>query len=312
MLGRATLSAEAIGFPFMVRILARQEPRPPNGRVVVWCCTQSQYHVHQRPMSTVNDLCRFLDDFAPPELAEDWDNVGLLVGDPQWPVERLMTCLTLTPASVAEAVEREVQLVVAHHPLPFRPVARITSDTIPGNLLLQLIRGGVAVYSPHTAFDSAGGGINQRLATGLGLDNIEPLEPTDAITKDLGSGRWGRLKAPLSLADFAARVKQFLGISHLKVVGNDDRQIATAAVACGSAGQFLARAAALGCDALVTGETNFHTCLEAEATGIALVLPGHFASERFGVEALADELRGTFPSLEVWVSQHESDPLRWV
>ena len=117
-------------------------------------------------MPTVNAISEFLDAFAPPDLAEDWDNVGLLVGDRETAGDRLMTCLTVTPASANEAIDGGADLVITHHPLPFRPLKHLTTDTTPGRLLLDLIRAGIAVYSPHTAFDSAASGINQRLAEG--------------------------------------------------------------------------------------------------------------------------------------------------
>ena len=91
-----------------------------------------------------------------------------------------------------------------------------------------------------------------------------------------------------------------------------DRTISTAGVACGSAGQFLTDARAKGCDLLITGETNFHTCLEATATDMCLALTGHYYSERFAVERLAEELRQEFPGLEVWPSRRESDPVVWL
>ena len=149
-------------------------------------------------MANVEHICAFLDQFAPPRLAEDWDNVGLLVGDRQREVTRVMTCLTVTPASAGEAVEQGVELIVTHHPLPFRALKRLTSDHVPGRLLLQLIEAGVAVCSPHTAFDSAARGINQRLAEGLRLTGIQPLEPIDEDPDQLGRrplGRTGRAAA---------------------------------------------------------------------------------------------------------------------
>ncbi|MCO6454149.1 MAG: Nif3-like dinuclear metal center hexameric protein, partial [Pirellulaceae bacterium] len=84
------------------------------------------------------------------------------------------------------------------------------------------------------------------------------------------------------------------------------------AVACGSAGQFLPAAARAGCDLLLTGETSFHTCLEAQALGVHLLLPGHYASERFAVEQLAELLAAEFPALHIWASRHERDPLKWL
>ena len=259
-------------------------------------------------MYTVERISQFLEQFAPPRLAEEWDNVGLLVGDPNRAVRRLMTCLTITPATATEAVDAGADLIVAHHPLPFRPLRRLTADTPGGRMLLDLIAARIAIYSPHTAFDSAAQGINQRLAEGLGLEGIEPLVPGE---DGLGSGRWGRLAQTHTLARLIARVRRFLSIDRLQFVGDPQRPIRTVAVACGSAGELLEPARRLGCDAMLVGETRFHTCLEAEAVGIALVMPGHFASERFAVECLADVLARQFPELEVWASRQERDPVRW-
>ncbi len=262
-------------------------------------------------MTQLRAICDHLDQFAPPGLAEDWDNVGLLVGDPTDRVERIMICLTITPASAEEAVTAGADLIVAHHPLPFRPLKRLTTEATPSRLLWTLIRAGVAVYSPHTAFDSAAGGINQQLAAGLGLAAAVPLVASDTVPP-LGAGRWGSLARPTTLRELASRLKAFLGVSGLHLVGDPARPCRRVAVACGAAGQFLEAARQAGCDTLVTGETNFHTCLEAEAQDIALLLPGHFASERFAVDALADALAAQFPELTVWASRCERDPLRWV
>jgi putative NIF3 family GTP cyclohydrolase 1 type 2 len=108
----------------------------------------------------------------------------------------------------------------------------------------------------------------------------------------------------------ADRVKTFLDIRTLQVVGTEDQQISRVAIACGSGGSFLKQAIAWDCDCLVTGEATFHTCLEAEANGVGLVLPGHFASERFALVALADYLGEQLAGIEVWASRTERDPLR--
>ena len=131
-----------------------------------------------------------------------------------------MTCLTVTPASADEAVAEKADLIVTHHPLPFRPLKRLTTDSTPGRLLLQLIRADVAVFSPHTAFDSAAAGINQQLAEGLGLSDLAPLIAKTDQMPVLGAGRFGNLQEPLALPELAARLKAFLGLSGLHVVGD--------------------------------------------------------------------------------------------
>jgi dinuclear metal center YbgI/SA1388 family protein len=227
-------------------------------------------------------------------------------------VTRLITCLTLTPATVAEAIAERAELVVVHHPLPFRPLTHVTTDTTAGRLLWDLIGAGVSVYSAHTAFDSARDGINEQWAKRLQLGEVESLITADKSNCEhaLGAGRWGLLPSPLALVELAERVKALLSLESVRMVGDDRRPVQRIALACGSGGSFLEAARAKGCDCLLTGETNFHTCLEAEATGIGLILCGHFASERFAMERMADRLTDQFPDLNVWASRMERDPLR--
>ena len=263
-------------------------------------------------MPSVSHIIDSLESLAPRSLAEEWDNVGLLVGSPVWPATRLLTCLTVTPATVQEALEQEVDVIVSHHPLPFHPLKTITSETTAGRLLLELIAGKIAVYSAHTAFDSAQAGINQHLAIGLGLQQIEALVPADGVEDaEIGAGRIGT-SGGATLLEMAQRVKDFLGIESVRLVGTDNLQVDQVAIACGSGGSFLQTAVERGCNCLVTGEITFHGCLEAEAQCIGLVLPGHFASERFALLSLADYLREQIPGIEVWASRHESDPIRTV
>jgi dinuclear metal center YbgI/SA1388 family protein len=254
----------------------------------------------------INTIAEFLEQFAPPRLAEDWDNVGLLVGDRNADVRKVMTCLTITPESAKEAIDEDANLIVAHHPLPFSAVKRITADTVVGRMLLDLIAARIAVYSSHTAFDSAPWGINRQLAEGLGLEDIEPLR----IHPDGdGSGRYGSLEFSVTLSELGEKLKRFLRIDTLQLVGHAEKKIKKVAVACGAAGEFLPLAHEKQCDCLVVGETRFHTCLEAEALDVALLMPGHFASERFALECLAEVLAEQFPKLEIWPSKREKDPI---
>ncbi|MHB8971120.1 MAG: Nif3-like dinuclear metal center hexameric protein [Pirellulaceae bacterium] len=263
-------------------------------------------------MPKLQIIREYLDAFAPAVLAEDWDNTGLLAGDPAAEVARMMTCLTVTPRSAQEAVARGADLVVSHHPLPFRPIQRLVTDTTPGRLLWQLITHHVAIYSPHTAFDSTCGGINQRLAEGLALEDILPLVPVVGAPPGAGAGRTGRVARPTTLGEMATQLKQFLSLVHMHFVGPLNAPVQKVAIACGAAGELLPKARQAGCDLLVLGEANLHTCLEAEATQVSLLLPGHFASERFAVEQLAGVLAAEFPDLEVWASADESDPIGWL
>jgi len=269
-------------------------------------------------------MITFLERFAPVNLAESWDNVGLLLGDTDGPIQRVMTCLTLTPDVAAEAIARQANLIVSHHPVLFRPIQKLTTATSEGWMLIELLRNRIAVYSPHTAFDSAQSGINQQIANRLGLQEISPLRPQpQSECETIGTGRWGKLKTPVTLAEFLKQVRTSLPVSSsseesqdsqpmpLQFVGNLEQKIETIGIGCGAAGEFLGDARKRGCDLFITGEARFHTCLEARDGGIAMILLGHYHSERHGVEQLAQEIGKEFPGLTVWPSHLESDPVKW-
>lgn len=261
-------------------------------------------------MVRLSDVVAFLGEVAPLDYAAKDDNVGLLVGDPTREVRRVMTALTLSPDVAQEAVTAAADLVVVHHPFPYRPLLRVTTIDPVGRILWQLAAAQVAVYSAHTAWDSARGGINELWGEVLGLEDLCPLR--DPRPDGAGTGRWGRLGQPERLSQVVDRVKRFLRLERVAVVGNPERFVRTVGIACGSGAELLPAAIEAGCEVLLSGEMSYHRCLQAKAAGLDLILVGHFASERFGMERLAELVAARFPNLEVWASRVESDPLTWL
>lgn len=268
-------------------------------------------------MPTIAELTQFLGEFAPLPLAESWDNVGLLVGHSTRSVDRVLTCLTVTPDVAVEAVESQVGLIVSHHPVLFKPVQKLVSTDLQGAMLLKLIEAGIAIYSPHTAFDSARGGINQQLAELFELTGIQPLRkkpvaiPTTPEGLVDGAGRFGDFQRPQTLKDLCQTTRQKLRISQLQWGGVAEQSIHRLAVACGAAAEFIPDAIQAGCDALLVGEARFHDCLRARDSGLALIIPGHYATERPAVEKLAEIIQAAFPAIQVTASQVESDPVQF-
>ena len=287
-------------------------------------------------------LIEFLEQIFPLELAEDWDNVGLLLGDRNSEIKSVLTCLTVDQSVVDEAIKFGVDCIVSHHPFPFHAAKKWTADTTDGELLLRLVGAKIAVYSPHTAHDSAFFGINRQLAEGLELKGVKTLYPgkVDATNEmlegldksdvqnaakelaaaaknpddapKLGTGRIGKLPKPKKFSELVAQIKDMLQIDQLLVVGDDDKPIKKVAIGCGAADDFVDQAAKEGADVLFLGEARFHACLEARAKDLALVLAGHYATERFSMCILADRIARKFPKLIVKASALETDPLRVV
>lgn len=266
-------------------------------------------------MNYVKDLAAWLGTVAPLELSETWDNTGLLLGNTESSVSRAMTCLTLTPASVAEAVGHRADLVIAHHPLPFKPIAKITNETPAGRMLWDLASHGIAVYAPHTAWDSAVNGINASLADLLGLQAVLPMLPASsvanstAVHKQVGAGRIGTFPSSQTLLQVAETLRAAIPAVRARAV-DSGRAVQRIGIACGSGGSLLEHAIAAGCDLLLTGEATFHNCLAAEAAGVSLLMIGHFASERFAMEQLAQQIGEQFPDIDAWASRTECDPVR--
>lgn len=272
----------------------------------------------------IHDLVSYLESFAPLQLAEDWDNVGLLLGERKSELNTALTCLTITPEVVEEAIQGKVDLIISHHPMPFRPLKKITGDSVTGTMILQLVRNGVSVYSPHTSFDSTARGINQLIAERLELEDIQPLLPIDGWTDSTASepqaeapgpiygvGRCGNLSGRVSCRELTKRLGDQFQLTTIKFCGSIEDYGSRVGIACGSAGQFISDAKRHGCDVFITGETSFHTCLEAQAIGISMFLLGHFGSERFAVEVLAEHLSAEFPQLSIKASTQESDPVQY-
>lgn len=258
---------------------------------------------------TISEVCSRLDLFAPPRLAESWDNTGLLLGRSDAPVHKLLTCLTLTEPVAWEAAGIAAQLVVTHHPLFFRPVRKITDSTAEGRTVLLLLERGIAVYCPHTALDSAAFGINRQLAESLGLESIAPLRPL-VNEQSLGGGRWGVYQEPIPRHEFLRRVQAATGAAWLEWSGAGPEHVRRVGLGCGAGAEFLVAAAGLGCDTFVSGEARFHGILEAASLGMNLVLTGHYESERPGIEELARQIRDWFPQVDSRAARAEQNPLR--
>lgn len=259
-------------------------------------------------MPTLADAVTLLEQIAPPELGEDWDNVGLLAGDPERPLRRLHTCLTLTPDVVEEAIAERADLVVSHHPLPFRGVKTLTTGTIDGGSLWRLLGAGVAVYSPHTAYDSAAAGVNAQWAARLPLGDPRPLAPAADRDDGAGVGRIGAWSGG-GFDALVAAVKSAVNLPQARVVKSEREGPLRVAVACGSGGSLLDLAIEAGCDAFLTGEMTFHECLRCRSLGLGAILTGHYASERFAIETLAQRLAEGLAGVEVLASVVEGDPL---
>ncbi|MEQ1504909.1 MAG: Nif3-like dinuclear metal center hexameric protein [Myxococcota bacterium] len=258
-------------------------------------------------MIPLADVVRALDAIAPPRLAAEWDNVGLLLEGTR-PVQRIVVCVDLTAEVLAECLAAEADLVVAYHPPLFRPVSRLTSASATGRTTLALIRAGVSLYAPHTALDAVAGGMTDWLVTAGGpVTAVAPIVPR-ADDPAAGSGRVGTLVAPQPLAVVVAAIKRSLGLDAVRVAAPAaPRPIARIAVCPGSGGGVVERAPA---DLVLTGELRHHDVLALVDRGTAVVLTDHTNSERGFLPHLVQRIADRLAGVSVVASTVDRDPLR--
>ena len=236
------------------------------------------------------DVMQAMERIAPRRLAEEWDNPGLLVGSPHDEVRKILVALDVREETVERAIEDGCDLIVAHHPLIFRALKALRTDDATGCKIARLIKADIAVFAAHTNLDSAAGGVNDVLAERLELHDVAPLVE-GAADSEPGLGRIGSLRAEFSLEDFAALVKEKLGLSSMRIACAGERRISRVALCGGSGAEFVGRAAAKGADAYVTGDVKYHDAERAIGLGIHVLDAGHFATEQPIVARLAERLK---------------------
>lgn len=262
-------------------------------------------------MITVGDVVDVLEAAYPPALAESWDAVGLVCGDPADAVTKVLVCVDPVEATVAEALELGAQLVVAHHPLLLRGVHGVPASTPKGGLVHRLVRAGAALFCAHTNADAADPGVSDALAAAIGLTVVGPLTPND--DGRTGIGRLGELPAAEPFATFVERVAAALPATAggVRGAGDPDRPIRTVAVSGGAGDSYLGAVAKLGVDAYVTADLRHHPASEhLAADGVpALVDVAHWASEWPWCEQAAGVLRDAFDgNVDITVSTRCTDP----
>lgn len=247
---------------------------------------------------TVGEVRKAIDAFAPFELAEQWDNAGLLAGSERRMVSAILCALDLNFPVLEEAKRKNVDLIVTHHPILFHGRKNLCEDDAEGRLLCELVRANIALIAAHTNFDNAETGVNDALAEKLGLYNLQSLE------NGMRVGQCGET----NLAALVKRVQDRLG-GPVRCYGKADRIVRRAAVLGGAGGDFAPQALAAGADVYITGEIAHHKAWDAYQNGLAVLEAGHAATELPAIEMLADGLQkaanGVQWNVHVYLSEVE-------
>ena len=260
----------------------------------------------------IREIIGALEQFAPLSLQDSYDNAGLQIGlTEDADASGALLCLDVTEDVLDEAVQKRCNLVVAHHPLLFRPPKHIVGEDYVQRCIIKAIKNDLAVYAAHTNLDNAAGGVSWRMAQKLGLVGCRPLRPLDhAATDAVGAGIVGQLADPMAREDFIALVKQTFDADSVRYNSWTGQWVQRIAL-CGGAGAFLIDDAIRAeADVFITGEIGYHRFFGFE-NDIQLMEIGHFESERYTPELLRDIIARQAPSLPIYDTAVETNPIRY-
>lgn len=260
------------------------------------------------PMTTIRQITAAIQRLAPLDLQESWDNSGLQVGNADAVCTGVLVTVDVTPAVVREAVARGCNLIVSHHPLIFRGLKTITGQNDVQLSVHAAIVGGVSVYSSHTALDNAPGGVSHTMASMLGVRVTDVLVPS-APGSQAGTGVVGELPQPLGGPEFVSRVKKVFGASVARCTAMPAKAVSRVALCGGAGGEFIARAAACGAQAYVTGDVRYHDFVDWQDR-LLIVDVGHYETEQCVKNIFFKTIQTNFPELPLFMTT-ASNPVHY-
>ncbi len=242
----------------------------------------------------VQEILNLLENLAPISLAENWDNVGLIIGENDDEVNKILCALDLNEEVCDEAIFEKVNCIVTHHPFLFTPIKNITYDNAKGKIIKKLIKNDISVISMHTNLDSAKEGINEFIAKKLDITNSCVLHNNEMKE---GLGRFGEI-APIQINDLINKVKFIFNVDYVRVAGKINNNIIISKIAvCSGDGSSLIDKASDVAQVYITGDIKFHDAQKAYEREFIIIDAGHYASEQVIIPILVEYLNKYVPSI---------------
>lgn len=263
-------------------------------------------------MIKVLDIAKAIENAAPKCLMEEYDNIGMMVGDENKEVKKVLLSLDCTKEVIKEAINLNSDLIITHHPLIFKKPKNILAGDLLGDKVITLIREDIALYSCHTNLDSTKGGINETIVKILGFNSDEIIEPKEYKNyKDCGIGRLVKLNREIPLYDIVNLVKEKLNIKNMRIVKGSEN-VKIIAIINGSGQDLFYRAKNLGADCIITGDTTYHFASDFKEMGISIIDAGHFSTEYLAFLRTLEFLNDRFKDVEFISSEKCRDPYEFV
>ena len=259
---------------------------------------------------TVKDIMNCITEIAPLQWQEDYDNAGLQVGDLNAEVHKALIALDVTEELVDEAVAKQCDLIVSHHPLIFRGLKHLTPQTYIERVVMKAIKHDIAIVSMHTNLDNSYLGVSRVLADKLGLANLHLLQPSEADPELCGAGMIGELATPLEESDFLNLVATTVGSPCLRHSALTGRKIQKVALCGGSGTPFMPDALRQKADAYLTADIKYHDFFTPEGN-ILLVDGGHFETEQFTKELIKVLIKKKIPNFAAEIAETNTNAVHY-
>lgn len=241
----------------------------------------------------ISDVINLMEKIAPPSLALPEDKIGLQLGKENTTVKSILISLDVTEEVIEEAVEKEANLIIAHHPIIYRSLQEINFSKYPSSIIRKAILSDISIYIAHTNLDIAPGGINDILSEILEVEKIKPLLPL-RDNPEFGIGKIGTLKEGKTLREIAKVTEEKLKSSHIRVAGKLHRKIKRIAICSGSGKDLIYPACQKKAELFITGELGYHATLEAKSIGLCVIEAGHYETEVVVLPFLREKLEKEF------------------
>lgn len=263
-------------------------------------------------MSKVKSIIDEIEKIAPKCLKESYDNVGMMVGDEDSEVKKVLMALDCTKEVIEEALRLKCEMIITHHPLFFRKPNNIVKGSLIGDKVLNLIKNDINLYSCHTNLDSAQNGINEMVVNMLGYKSDSIMERSKITGyESCGIGRIVKLEEPIELDSIIDNLKKNLNIKNLRVA-RGGKKVKTLAIINGSGQDFFGMAKSMGADCIITGDTTYHFVSDYKEMGISIIDAGHFGTEYAAFLKVLEFLNESFKDVEFIASKESKDPYEFI
>lgn len=259
---------------------------------------------------TVKDIMSCITEIAPLQWQEDYDNAGLQVGDVNAEVHKALIALDVTEELVDEAIAKQCDLIISHHPLIFRGLKHLTPMTFIERVAMKAIKHDIAIVSMHTNLDNSYLGVSRVLADKLGLTNPQILQPSVDAPELCGAGMIGEFAQPLKEVDFLNLVATIIGTPCLKHSSLTGRMIKKVALCGGSGTPFMSDAIRQKADAYLTADIKYHDYFLPEGN-ILLVDGGHFETEQFTKELIKVLIKKKIPTFAAEIAETNTNAVHY-